>query len=137
MKNKNLIYFFAISLSLIFSIFYLLVFHYYIPSNEDKKTATLYLHQIGLYKEKANAEQMNTDLNANQIIGYIYKKDDVYVVACGVSTDEAENKKIEDQLKAHSYSYISKQINVSDDEIAELLNEKSYQKALELIGNQD
>lgn len=137
MKNKKLIYFFAITLSIIFSIIYLLIFHYYIPSSEeDNKTTMLYLNQIGLYKEKANAETVASDLQSNQITGYIYKKEDVYVVVCGVSKDESEAQKIEEQLKALSYSYINKQISIKDDEISELIDSKKYQEALELIGNQ-
>lgn len=137
MKNKKLIYLFAITLSIIFSIIYLLIFHYYIPSSEeDNKSTMLYLNQIGLYKEKANAEKVASDLQSNQITGYIYKKEDVYVVACGVSKDESESKKIEEQLKALSYSYINKKISIKDDEITELINSKKYQEALELIGNQ-
>lgn len=137
MKNKKLIYLFAITLSIIFSIIYLLIFHYYIPSSaEDSKTTMLYLNQIGLYKEKANAEKVASDLQSNQITGYIYKKEDVYVVACGVSNDESESQKIEEQLKALSYSYINKKISIKDDEITELINSKKYQEALELIGNQ-
>lgn len=137
MKNKNLIYLFAITLSIIFSVIYLLIFHYYIPSSEeDNKSTMLYLNQIGLYKEKANAEKVASDLQSNQITGYIYKKEDVYVVACGVSKDESESKKIEEQLKALSYSYINKKISIKDDEITELINSKKYQEALELIGNQ-
>lgn len=137
MKNKNLIYLFAITLSIIFSVIYLLIFHYYIPSSEeDNKSTMLYLNQIGLYKEKANAEKVASDLQSNQITGYIYKKEDVYVVACGVSKDESESKKIEEQLKALSYSYINKKISIKDGEITELINSKKYQEALELIGNQ-
>lgn len=137
MKNKNLIYLFAITLSIIFSVIYLLIFHYYIPSSEeDNKSTMLYLNQIGLYKEKANAEKVASDLQSNQITGYIYKKEDVYVVACGVSKDESESKKIEEQLKALSYSYINKKISIQDDEITELIDSKKYQEALELIGNQ-
>lgn len=137
MKNKKLIYLFAITLSIIFSIIYLLIFHYYIPSSEeDNKSTMLYLNQIGLYKEKANAEKVASDLQSNQITGYIYKKEDVYVVACGVSKDESESQKIEEQLKALSYSYINKKISIQDDEITELIDSKKYQEALELIGNQ-
>lgn len=137
MKNKKLIYFFAITLSIIFSIIYLLIFHYYIPSSEEESKATMiYLNQIGLYKDKANADKVASDLQSNQITGYIYKKEDVYVVACGVSKDESETQKVEEQLKALSYSYINKQISINDVQITELIDSNKYQEALELIGNQ-
>lgn len=136
MKNKKLIYFFAISLSIIFSLIYLLLFHYYIPSSEEVKSATLYLNQVGLYKEKANAEKMNLELQSDQITGYIYMKDDIYVVVCGVSADQKQTQKIEEQLKEHSYSYIDKVYQITDEEIVSLINANQYQDALELIGNQ-
>lgn len=136
MKNKKLIYFFAISLSIIFSLIYLLLFHYYIPSSEEVKSATLYLNQVGLYKEKANAEKMNLELQSDEITGYIYMKDDIYVVVCGVSADQKQTQKIEEQLKEHSYSYIDKVYQITDEEIVSLINANQYQDALELIGNQ-
>lgn len=136
MKNKKLIYFFAITLSIIFSIIYLLVFKYYIPSHEDSKTASLYVNQIGLYKEKANADKILSNLQSHQIEGYIYKKKDIYVVVCGVSDNQEDSKKVEASLKKQSLSYIAKKIDVKDDTMVAMIAAKQYQQVLELIGNQ-
>ncbi|NBK98779.1 MAG: SPOR domain-containing protein [Erysipelotrichia bacterium] len=136
MRNRKLIYFFALSLSIIFSLFYLLVFHYYIPSDKEDKQTTLYLNQIGLYKEESNAQKVQSDLQSKQISSYLYKKDDIYVVVCGVSEIEKETQKVEEQLKNQAYSYLSKKIAIKDDEISTLIEAKQYQKALEMIGNQ-
>lgn len=136
MKNKKLIYGFALSLSLIFSLLYFVAFHFYTPSIAQEKSVQLYMNQIGLYKKEANAQQVANELETHSVKAYIYKNDDLYVVVSGVDTKEKKTNENGEQLKSLSYSYLLKKVSISDGDISSLIEKKDYEKALEMIGNQ-
>lgn len=135
MKNRKLVYVFAFSLSLIFSLLYLGLFQLYTPSTKNKPM-NLYLNQVGLYKEEDNALKIKEDLNQKEIEGYIYKKDDVYAVVCGVSDDKQTNLDNGEKLKQLSYSYLMKEIKIQDDRISKQWEEGNVVQVLEMIAHQ-
>lgn len=138
MKNRKLMLLFAFSLSCIFSIIYILLFTYCIPSpSQSNNNITIYMNQIGLYKTHANALKMKEELDTKQLDAFVYKKDDLYVVVNGVSQNEDETDKKADELKKYAYSYLIKKVECNHLEIKKNMELKNYQKVLELIGNQN
>lgn len=134
MRNKKLVHLFAFTFSILFSFVYLFIFHSYLPLKTDE-TITLYMNQIGLYKEESNANKVKTSLNEGNIETYIYKNEELYVVVCGVGEKEnAEN--VGESLKGLNYSYVLKKVEISDRKIINYVKEENFEKALELIGNQ-
>lgn len=132
MKYKRLIYGFAFAFSFIFSLIYLFVFNVYIPNHEKNETITLYMNQIGLYKEVENAQKIQTSLKAEEIDTYIYKNKDLYVVISGLG-DEDDAKANGTMLKNLSYSHILKMVEISDPEIISCVKTQDFEKALELM----
>lgn len=135
MRYKGLVSMFAIGFSILFSIMYLCVFHYYIPTDENVESLTLYMNQIGLYKEEKNALKVQKDLLAQDVKTYIYKQNDLYVVVSGIGEKKAAESNGE-TLKKLSYSHILKEYEIHDPSIVSYAKEKNYEKVLEMIGNQ-
>ena len=134
MKIKYLIFTIALTFSLLFSLMYFMLFRSNIPRDE-KYEITLYMNQIGLYKQVENANKVKNTLEAQGVKTYIYKNQDLYVVVSGVGEkeDAIENG---NTLKPLSYTYILKEFVIEDPTILSYIQEENYEKALELIGNQ-
>ena len=135
MKNKKVIYAFALGFSLLFSLLYFLVFHYYIPLKADSETLTLYMNQIGRFEKEKNALHTEEKIEKLSIETYIYKSNDLYVVVCGIG-EEKTAKENGEKLKEMKYSYVLKKLEITDTKIISYVEAKNYEKALELIGNQ-
>lgn len=134
MNNRKLIYIFSLSLSLLFSIGYYIVF----KNVENKKNTderTLYMNQVGLYKESKSVENMKETLKSLSLTPYSFKKDDVTVVVTSVYEDKDKTKEEILVLKNANLNYVSKEVVIQDEEIKRYLDSKNYEKVLELIQN--
>lgn len=135
MKNKRLMISLAIGLSILFSLLYFILFEVYIPSTDQVSEKTLYMNQIGLYKDENNASKVRDTLKSKSIEAYIYKNKELYVIVSGVSESEKETEANAKLLKDNAYSYILKKVKIQDDTILQYIENKDIQKALEMIAN--
>lgn len=135
MENKKLIMMFAAGFSLVFAILYYGLFAMIgNVSATSPGEKTLYMNQVGLYREEKSIDGMKADLQASGIDSYTWSQDDLQAVVCGVSFDEAQTKAVQETLKAAEITYIEKSVTVSDAQTLELIDQQSYQEALERIG---
>lgn len=134
MRNKKLVYLFAFVFSILFSFVYFFIFYSYLPI-KNNEAITLYMNQIGLYKEEENANKVKVSLETKDVKTYIYRNENLYVVVCGVG-DKEYVQTIGDTLKELNYSYVLKKVEITDEEICNYVKEENYEEALELIGNQ-
>ena len=134
MKIKYLIFTIALTFSFLFSLIYIMLFHSNIPRDEKEKI-TLYMNQIGLYKQIENANKSKDALEAQGVKTYIYKNQDLYVVVSGIG-EKGTAIENGNTLKALSYSHILKELEITDPTILSYVEEENFEKALELIGNQ-
>lgn len=132
MENRKLIYMFGAIFSIVFALFYYVLFNSFI-SGSSISDKTLYLNQVGLYKSEESVNDMINTLKEHQFTPYTLKKDDLIAVVCSVSTEEAETKKEQEKLTELNYAFIEKQIVVEDQTIISLLEANDYAKALELV----
>lgn len=133
MNNRKLIYIFSLSLSLLFSIGYYIVFKGI--ENEKVIERKLYMNQVGLYKENKSIENMKNTLISLSLTPYIYVKGDVRAVVTSVYEDERKTKEETEILKKANLNYVSKELTIKDEEVISYLDDKNYEKVLELIQN--
>lgn len=135
MKYKTLICGLAFTFSILFSFIYLFIFGIYNPKYQNDEKVTLYMNQIGLYKEIENAQNVKKNLEEKQIRAYIYKNEDLYVVVCGLGSEEEAHNNGE-TLKNLSYSHILKKVEISDPKMITYVKNEDFEKALELMEHQ-
>ncbi len=133
-KETKLTYISGISMSLLFSMVYYLVFAYYIPSNETIES-TLYLNQVGLFASIDNANALQVELS-DETEAYVYLYEDLYAVVSGVSKDLTIREENAVILKELGHSYVEKSFVVTD-EVIKYVDNNEVEKALEMISNQD
>lgn len=135
MNQKKTIILLGMLFSLIFALFYHVLFTFVLQETE-KETRVLYVNQVGLYQQDKSIQAMQEKLEKNDIESYTMKQKEITAVVCGVSTQEKENELIQNKLKELKYSYITKKITVENAEIISYIDEKKYEQALERIGNE-
>lgn len=133
MENKKLIVLFATAFSIFFSVIYYFLFSMTMQ-NATQDSRTLYMNQVGLYKEKESVTSMEDTLKKAGLQPYAFKQKDLTAVVCSVSTKESETRKEQVKLKELKHSYIQKSVRVDDQEVVKLIDQKEYAKALERIG---
>lgn len=131
MENRRVFISFAVAFSVIFSCVYLMLFSALEKQTIEQKT--LYMLQVGLFDEKANAEKMQSKLNKDEIKSYVWNKNKQFIVICGVSEQKKDTKKVEDILKEKNMSYVEKKVMIKDKNLISLMKEKEYGKVLEKI----
>lgn len=138
MNNKKVIGIVAICFSILFSGFYYVIFSTTITSSdktsEKVEKKTLYMNQVGLYKQQESVKEMQDKLAKEKITSFTMKQKDLTAVVCSVSIDEKETKKEQAKLKELGLSYIQKNVTVENTEIVKLIEQKDFAKALERIG---
>lgn len=77
-------------MGMIFSVFCILLFTYGISLSQK----TIYVYQVGIYKEESNKDDKLAELKEQGIEGYCYQKDNQYYVLSIISEDQ---KSVEDQ----------------------------------------
>lgn len=134
MESKKLIILFSLGFSLIFSIIYYIMFAT-LQTNTDTNTEvkTLYYNQVGLYQKQESIDSMKKTLQDKGLDAYVLKANDLSAVITGVSLDQEEMKAVQVKLKELNVNYVEKDITVEDSEIVLLLEQKSYEEALERL----
>lgn len=132
MENKRLIVLFGIIFSLMFSLIYYVLFSFTMPKSQPKRT--LYMDQVGLYEKKESVTKMKKELAAQGFVCYEMKQDKLTAVVCGVSTSQSEQAKNEARLKKLNISYVPKNVQIEDEAIGKLIDQKAYGTVLERIG---
>ena len=127
MENKRLIVFFAVLFSIVFSIVYYALFT--TLSDAEAQKRTLYMVQVGLYKQQDSIDDMQQKLKKEGISSYVWTT----AVVCGVDVDEKQTKKVESVLKKKKYNYIQKSVTITDAKLATLIDKKEYGEVLERI----
>lgn len=135
MENRKLIYLFGAIFSILFALFYFLLFDNFIASDSENGR-TLYYNQVGLYKSSENSEKSIVNLKENGIDAYAITKDDLIAVVCGMSEDTFETKKQQEVLQSLGLSFIEKNIVISEPEMLTLLETKDYETLWEMISNE-
>lgn len=135
MNQRKTIILLGMLFSLVFALFYHVLFTFVLQETEQE-TRVLFVNQVGLYEQDKSIQSMQKKLEANGIASYTMKQQDVTAVICGVSTREEENAEVQEKLKELKYSYITKKITVENSEIITYIDEKDYEQALERIGNE-
>lgn len=136
MNFKRWMFVFALLFSFVFSFVYVCMFVYSKPQITNTQSIYIYMNQIGLYKEYANAQTIKDTLSTKDILAYIYKKDDVYAVVCGVSKNSEETDQNGKILSDLSYPYLRKELKINNAEAISYVEAKDYEKVLEMIQNQ-
>lgn len=132
MKQKKMILIAGLTFSLLFTGIYYLLFSYTMQ-NEELLHKTLYMNQVGLYKQEDSMKDMQKKLKENGITSYTWKQGDVTAVVCYVSTNLEDTKNGQEKLKSLEMNYIQKTAAIDSNEVAQLIDEKKFQEVLERI----
>lgn len=83
---------------------------------------TIYVYQVGIYKEEENKDAKLAELKEAGIEGYCYQKDDQYYVISMMTEDKSEIEKHATQVKGIIKTY---QINnkVTNEQLLEMLSQ--------------
>lgn len=137
MNNKKLIYAFACGLSILFAGIYYAVF---LNLGKDTTTiqtqiseSTLYMNQVGLYKQSDSIEKMLNKLKGLGLTGYQRNMGDITAVVCGVSTSKKETVKAQAILEKNQITFLLKNAKTTDKEVIQKIQDKDYAGALELM----
>lgn len=132
MNQKRMIVIAALIFSVVFTGFYYLLFSYTVQ-NEQTLQKTLYMNQVGLYKQDDTMKKMQQKLKDNGIPSYTWKQGNVTAVVCYISTNVDDTKNGQEKLKSLKLNYIQKAASIESNEVAKLIDEKKYQEVLERI----
>ena len=135
MNNKKLIYVFACGLSLLFAAVYYAVF-VNLGSDDSKPTASevsLYMNQVGLYKQQDSVDKVKAQLQTIGLTGFQRNMGEVTAVVCGVSTSKQETVKAQAILTKNNITFLLKKVTVKDKTIIQKIEKKDYAGALELM----
>lgn len=92
----------VVIMSLIFSFFCMMSFTYACTLTQK----TIYVYQVGIYKEAENKEQKLAELKDSQIDGYCYEKDGQYYVLSMISEDYQAIKEHSQNVKGIIKEYV-------------------------------
>lgn len=131
MGNRKLIYFFAVLLSGIFTVFYYAVFTTFSSSDAGISEKSLYMNQVGLYAQADSVNTIVEQLKSAGLDAYTRKSGDVTAVMTGVSTKKKDTKAQQETLTKLQYSFVLKKITTNDPKAIEAIDKKDYAAALE------
>ena len=100
----------VIIMSVIFSIVCMFVFTYGTSLNQK----TIYVYQVGIYKEEENKENKLNELKEEGINGYSYVKDDKYYVLSMISENKKEIEEHATKEKGIIKSYVVSNTTTKD-----------------------
>ena len=122
MKKQNLVLFYGCFCSLVFALFYYLIF-----AMIYENTLHIRYLQVGIYEKATSLENCKAKLNDLNINTYTIKKDKQVYVVCGLENyDDTKNI-----LEKANITYIEKKLTLHNDEYVTLWNQQQYQKVLE------
>lgn len=133
MKQQRTIILVALIFSIVFTGIYYLLF-----SNSMNNAAvlhkTLYMNQVGLYKQEDTMKEMQDKLKQNGIDSYTWVQGDTTAVVCYISSNLDDTKNGQEKLKSLGINYIQKTAEIDSNEVAAFIEEKQYQEVLKRIG---
>ena len=132
MKQQRAIILAAIVFSLIFTGVYYALFSSSMSSS-SLLHKTLYMNQVGLYKQEDTLQEMKDKLSKEGIDSYTWQQGDTTAVVCYVSTNVEDTKNGQEKLKTLGINYIQKTAEIDSNEVSSLIDEKKYQEVLERI----
>lgn len=122
MRKNNLVLFYGCFCSLIFALFYYLMF-----TMLYQEVLHIDYLQIGIYEKATSLQNCQNKLNELDIQNYTYQSDEKTVVICGFELYQETL----DLLKKADINYVKKELEIKDDELKTLWEQKLYQEVLE------
>ena len=95
MANRRLIITFALAFSLVFSLFYYVLFTTVDFGGGQQQTRTLYLNQVGIYAESENAQKICEQLKEKGLTPYQVEEDGRQIVMTSVYEKRTRQKRRE------------------------------------------
>lgn len=133
MNKKRSVIFFALLLSCLFSVIFVVGFMMISPTSESVRLA---MNQVGIYQNEENANKVLDALTSMNLKPYSYKQESLTIVVCSLSTDTAQTREEQTILEGAGYAYIYKEIESRDREFVEAVKKQNYEKVMELMQNQ-
>ena len=131
MKKKSAVLFVSVILNLCFSSLFLLFFLQF----QKQPEATVYMHQVGIFKEDENAIQLTNTMTSQGIPVFSYKNEDLIIVVCNLSLSSEELESKEALLAEQNISYIEKEVSSSSAAFKKAVSEKDLNKIMELMNH--
>lgn len=128
MKIVRLIVAIAVFLSLLFSGFYIKFF------SSIGNNITVYIVQIGIYKQEENANEMTKKLTDLQQPNYKYQKDNNFVVISGAFLNEEEAKKMGNTISEKGVTCVIKQVKFANN-LKEIIEQQNYEAIIKELGS--
>ena len=133
MANRRLIITFALAFSLVFSLFYYVLFTAVDFGGGQQQTRTLYLNQVGIYAESENAQKICEQLKEKGLTPYQVEEDGRQIVMTSVYEEEDKTEEEGKKLEEMELAYITKKITVEGEEMSTAGDEQDYQKVLQAM----
>lgn len=102
---------------------------------QKQQDTTIYMHQVGIFKENDNALLLRQTLNEQGIPTYSYQNDDLIIVVCNLSQSSEELKSKEALLADKNISFIEKEVSSSSASFRKAVEENDIDKVMELMKN--
>lgn len=132
MKKTSASILFGILLDIIFSLFFIFLLSQWSINDEN---ITLHMNQVGIFKEIENSDNCIEKLDEIGLIGYQYKKDDLFIVVTSLYENKEECLIEQNKLKEHSFSFVLKEVNSNDEQFISAVKNKNFKKVMELMSN--
>lgn len=133
MNKKGSVVFFAVLLSCLFSLGYVLIFMFLQAGTGP--TLTLSMNQIGIYQSRENADALVDVLIGLDLKPYIYQKAEMNIVVTSFYEDATLTKAEQKILEEARLSYIYKEIESNDKAIVEAFENGDYVQVLEMMSH--
>ena len=133
MANRRLIITFALAFSLVFSLFYYVLFTTVDFGGGQQQTRTLSLNQAGIYAESENAQKICEQLKEQGLTPYQVEEDGRQIVMTSVYEEEDKTEEEGMKLEEMELSCITKKITVEGEEMSTAVDERDYQKVLQAM----
>lgn len=134
MNKKQMILCIGLFFSLIFALFYYGLFTYLSIGNT---AVSVYMNQVGLYKEEDNFIHVQDTLKEQDIDSYIIEKDDIHAVVTGISLVEETVVNQQEKLKELGYASIMKEVKVKDQNIIDTINTGDFSYLIAWMNEQN
>lgn len=128
MKAKQVVVVVALLLSVCFGGLYLKFFSTFNTSIK------VYVCQVGIYKDDANANAMIEKLKAASLNGYSYKKEETTIVISDIFLDENKANELGKKISEQQMTCVIKSYNVSK-ECKDSIEKQNYEIVLQELAS--
>ena len=123
MKVKQVVIIVALVLSVCFGATYMQFF------STMQETIKIYVCQVGIYKEQANADAMITKLKGIESNGYSYQKENTIIVISDIFLKQEEAKEAGTKISEKQISCVIKEYSV-DKKYGPEIEKKTYENVI-------